>query len=200
MRVINHYQQYVLGVGLCLVSAFSVATDFSKINNWDVDGEHGVLHVHGALTESACRLAMSSAWQTVELGNLGTARVQKVGQQGTPIAVHLRLEDCLVGESRNYNKLGNLLWAPEMPALKIRFLAPADNNNLSLVKVNGAEGIALLLSDASKHKIVLGEFSPLTLLTPGQNELTYYITPVRTKAGVNPGEYHAQIQFQLSYD
>lgn len=43
-----------------------------------VDGEHGVLHVSGALTESACRLEMSSADQSVELGDVGTGRLNRL--------------------------------------------------------------------------------------------------------------------------
>ena len=34
-------------------------------DNWNVDGEHGELHVTGQLTEGACRLDMSSAHQAI---------------------------------------------------------------------------------------------------------------------------------------
>ncbi|WP_275075766.1 hypothetical protein [Providencia rettgeri] len=60
------------GLGLCLLSSTALSTELDKVDNWDVDGANGTLYVHGALTESACRLAMSSAYQTVELGTLGT--------------------------------------------------------------------------------------------------------------------------------
>lgn len=42
----------------------------------DIDGEVGVLHVYGSLTESPCRLEMSSAWQAVSLGNTATATLR----------------------------------------------------------------------------------------------------------------------------
>lgn len=187
-------------VGLILLSSLAQATELDKVDNWDVDGAHGVLQVHGALTESACRLDMSSAWQTVDMGNVGTGMLQHVGKQGAPVAVQLRLEDCLGGESRNRNKLGDLLWSPDMPAMKIRFLAPTSAENPQLMAVSGAKGLGLLMSNQRKEAITPGVYSTPTLVSPGQNQLTYYITPVRTSAGLNAGAYQAQIQFQLSYD
>ncbi|HBE9180234.1 type 1 fimbrial protein [Serratia fonticola] len=187
-------------VGLILLSSLAQATELDKVDNWDVDGAHGVLQVQGALTESACRLDMSSAWQTVDMGNVGTGMLQHVGKQGTPVAVQLRLEDCLGGESRNRNKLGDLLWSPDMPAMKIRFLAPTAAENPQLMAVSGAKGLGLLMSDQRNVAITPGVYSAPTLVSPGQNQLTYYITPVRTSAGLSAGAYQAQIQFQLSYD
>lgn len=195
-----YYSSTLWGLGVCLLAGSAWATDLDKVDNWDVDGAHGTLQVHGALTESACRLAMRSAWQTVDLGTMGTGLLSRIGQQGKPVAFQLTLEDCLSGESRNYDKLGDILWSPDMPAMKIRFLAPADNWAPELVKVTGAQGFGLSLSDAKRHPIALGEFSQPQLMSPGRNELTYYITPVRTLSGLSAGAYQAQIQFQLSYD
>ena len=197
--LLRHYG--VLGVVLLsLCSGTVIATELDKVDNWDVDGANGSLYVHGALTESACRLAMSSAYQTIELGTVGTGQLQQVGQMGTPIAVTLQLEDCLSSESRNRNQLGNLLWSPDMPAMKIRFLAPSDKQSPNLVAVDGAQGLALQLSDVAYQPIRLGQFSSSHLISPGQNTLTYYVTPVRTAAGLTAGAYTALIRFQLSYE
>lgn len=190
-------------IGSLVVCAFSAAvwsTELDRVDNWDVDGANGALYVHGALTESACRLAMSSAYQSVDLGVVGTGELQQAGQTGTPVAVQIRLEDCLSGESRRRNSLGNLLWSPDMPAMKIRFLAPADEQNPRLAAVMGSSGMGLQLSDGERQPIVLGQYSAPQLVSPGQNQLTYYVTPVRTTAGLNAGAYHALIRFQVSYD
>ncbi|EIU7559094.1 MULTISPECIES: fimbrial protein [Providencia] len=195
----RHYSVFA-AVLLSLCSGTVTATDLDKVDNWDVDGANGTLYVHGALTESACRLAMSSAYQTIELGTVGTGQLQHAGQMGTPIAVTLRLEDCLSSESRNQNQLGNLLWSPDMPAMKIRFLAPMDRQNPSLAAVEGAQGLALQLSDATHQPLTLGQFSLPHLISPGQKTLTYYVTPVRTTAGLTAGAYSALIRFQLSYE
>lgn len=44
-----------------------------------IDGETGVLHIYGSLTESPCRLEMSSAWQAVSLGNISSAFYSRPG-------------------------------------------------------------------------------------------------------------------------
>lgn len=46
------------GLGLSLLSSTALSAELDKVDNWDVDGANGTLYVHGALTESACRLAM----------------------------------------------------------------------------------------------------------------------------------------------
>ncbi|MEM7862906.1 fimbrial protein [Morganella morganii] len=200
----NHrlFSQIIVGagIGLYFLSSPAFATKLGQVDNWDVDGAHGTLQVYGALTESACRLAMSSVFQTVNLGITGSGQLQHVGQEGTPVAVQLNLEDCLSGQSRTADNTGNLLWAPEMPAMKIRFLAPADNQNPKLVAVTGAKGLGLQLSDSEHHPIIPGQYSIPKLMSPGQNQLTYYITPVRTAAALNADAYHALIRFQVSYD
>ncbi|VEI61915.1 Uncharacterised protein [Serratia fonticola] len=38
------------------------------------------------------------------------------------------------------------------------------------------------------------------LLIPGRNELTYTVTPERTRAPLQAGAYWAQLNFGLSYD
>ncbi|EKT60434.1 fimbrial protein [Providencia rettgeri] len=194
-----HYVR-LSGLGLSLLSGVTMATDIGKVNNWDVDGAHGTLYVKGALTESACRLAMSSANQSVNLGTIATGMMQQIGQTGASVAVELRLEDCLGGESRERNKLGDLLWSSDMPAMKIRFIALVDRENPHLAAVTGATGIGLQISDAQRRPINLGQYSAPQLVSPGQNQLTYYITPVRTTSGLNPGAYYALLRFQVSYD
>lgn len=194
------YYLTVCSLGGCLLSNTALSTELDKVDNWDVDGANGTLYVHGALTESACRLAMSSADQTVELGTIGSGQLQKEGQTGNSVAVQVRLEDCLSGESRNRNKLGNLLWSPDMPAMKIRFLAPTDNQNPQLAAVTGTKGIALQVSDSSHRPLSIGQYNTPQLISPGQDQLTYYITPVRTTAGLKAGAYQAVIRFQVSYD
>lgn len=187
-------------LALNLFSNMAMGTALNKVDSWDIDGSHGTLYVHGALTESACRLAMSSAYQTINLGTVGTGQLQHIGQTGSPVAIELRLEDCLSGESRSRTTQGNLLWSQQMPSMKIRFLAPIDTQDPSLASVIGVQGIGLQFSDAARSPINLGEYSTPQLVSPGQNQLTYYVTPVRTSAQLNAGAYQALIRFQVSYE
>ncbi|AKG69230.1 Fimbria A protein precursor [Serratia fonticola] len=170
-------------------------------DHWEVEGANGVLRVQGSLTESACRLEMVSAWQEIALGEIGTGRLRHLGARGTPIAVHLKLQDCLPGPADNRDhRTGNRLWSPNQPAVSVSFVAPADADNPQLVKVQGAEGLALRLTDSLGRDVRLGSRGAPLWLTPGQNILTYTVTPERTSAPLVAGAFWAQVNFRLHYD
>ncbi len=190
----------VIVVGwLLLPSAW--AADWVLTEHGDVEGASGQLWVHGALTESACRLDMASAYQDVDLGDIGTGRLQKVGDRGNPVEVQLYLRDCLrmSGSSRD-GRTGNLTWSASQPAVSVSFMAPVDPDTPALVQVRGAQGIGLRLLDAQQRDIRLGERGTAQLLIPGQSTLTYTITPERTAALLQAGAYRATVDFRLSYD
>ncbi|CAI2142749.1 PAP fimbrial minor pilin protein precursor [Serratia fonticola] len=170
-------------------------------DHWEVEGANGVLRVQGTLTESACRLEMVSAWQDIALGEIGTGRLRHLGARGTPVAVHLKLQDCLPGPADNRDRrTGNRLWSPNQPAVSVSFIAPADADNPQLIKVQGAEGLALRLTDSQGRDVRLGSRGAPLWLTPGQNILTYTVTPERTSAPLAAGVYWAQMNFRLHYD
>lgn len=170
-------------------------------DNWDVDGANGTLYVHGALTESACRLEMSSAHQDIWLGETGTAQLEALGAQGTPVAFELRLKDCLrTPASLRDSHSGALTWAPNQPAVSVSFRAPADMNSPQLVKVQGVSGLGLRLLDSRGKDVRLGSRGEPLFLTPGQSSLTYTVAPERTPAPLVAGAYRAAVDFQLSYD
>ncbi|WP_235432644.1 fimbrial protein [Pragia fontium] len=185
----------LIGAGWLLLPGVQAA------EHWTVEGANGLLRVHGTLTESACRLEMDSAWQDINLGNMSTGRLRQIGERGTPVAVQLRLQDCLPGRAYNPGeRTGNLVWSPDQPAVSISFSAPADADNPQLVRVQGAGGLALRLTDALGRDVRLGSRGTPVLLMPGQNELTYTITPERTQAALQPGAYWARVNVGLSYD
>lgn len=191
----------VLMVPLVLGSIMALLPEAKAADNWNVDGANGVLHVHGALTESACRLEMTSAYQDVWLGETGTARMAEIGAQGTPVAVKLRLRDCLRSPANNHDdRNGNLLWSTQQPAVSVSFSAPADVNNPQLISVRGASGIALRMKDALGRDIRLGSRGAPLMLAAGQDALDYVVTPERTRAPLQAGAYSAHVDFRLNYD
>lgn len=170
-------------------------------DNWQVEGANGVLHVHGVLTESACRLEMNSAEQAVSLGNTGTGRLQKAGDRGEPVAFQLRLRDCIrtTGSSRD-ERGGMLSWDANQPVVSVRFIASADADNAQLIKVQGVSGLGLRMLDAKGRDIRLGFRGKPQFLTPGQDVLTYRVMPERTAAPLQAGAYRSQVNFSLNYD
>ncbi len=185
------------------ISIFCMADNngniYSSADNWNVDGQHGLVYVKGSLTESPCRLAMTSSYQTVEMGNLDTGTLQHNGK-GVPIAFQIELEDCLVTASRLKNIQTNMTtWSSTQPAVKIRFVAPTVAFNPNFIKVTGTKGLGLIISTPSGTLLPMGEESEPQLLPSGQSQLTYYVTPVKIGHLV-PGIYSAMITFEMLYD
>lgn len=60
--------QQAAAVLMVLGSMMALLPEARAADNGNVEGANGVLRVHGALTESACRLEMASAYQDVWLG------------------------------------------------------------------------------------------------------------------------------------
>ncbi|CAI1165036.1 PAP fimbrial minor pilin protein precursor [Serratia entomophila] len=170
-------------------------------DNWYTDGANGVLQVRGALTESACRLEMESAWQDISLGETGTGRLQNVGDRGTPVAFELLLRDCLRSPAGSRDsRSGTLVWADNQPAVTVTFRAVQDADNPQLVKAQGVSGLGLRLTDPNGRDVRLGSRGEPLLLTPGQNALSYTVVPERTPAPLVAGAYRAAVDFQLNYD
>ncbi|HEJ8043605.1 TPA: type 1 fimbrial protein [Serratia marcescens] len=173
----------------------------AAMDNWDVEGANGTLYVHGALTESACRLEMTSAHQDIALGETGAGRMRAVGARGEPIRFELRLEDCLRSPAGSRDvRSGGLTWADNQPAVTVSFRATRDADNPQLVKAQGVSGLGLRLENAQGEDVRLGSRGKPLLLTPGQNTLSYTITPERTPAALMAGSYRAVVDFHLSYD
>lgn len=192
----KRYHQGALLAALLLPTAALAVVD-----NGLVDGEHGVLHVFGALSESPCRLDMASAWQDVALGITETATLGKVGDRGVAVPVQLRLRDCLrPGSDARDRDSGNLSWSATQPVATVTFEAPADVNNPQLLRASGVSGLGLRLLDAKKQPVRTGSRSRSQWLTPGENQLTYYVQPERTAAPLEAGAYRAVIHFRMSYD
>ncbi|CAI2004341.1 fimbrial protein [Serratia fonticola] len=173
----------------------------AAVDNWNVEGANGTLYVHGALTESACRLEMTSAYQDIALGETGTGRLQAIGAQGEPIRFELRLADCLRSSAGSRDvRTGGLTWADNQPAVTVSFTAPRDADNPQLVQAQGVSGLGLRLENGQGQDVRLGSRGKPLLLTPGQDSLSYTVTPERTPAALVAGSYRAVVDFNLSYD
>lgn len=165
------------------------------------DDQTAILQVSGALLESACQLDMGSAYQEVGLGELSTAHLARPGDQGTAVALTLKLRDCVRNRGgRHEAQGGTLVWSAIEPVMGLRFSAMSDPDNPQLVKVQGAGGFGLRLTDAEQRPIALERAGHTWLVSPGNNLLTYYIIPERTAAPLSPGHFRANLNFHLSYD
>lgn len=157
-------------------------------------GEHrsvtfgeGSLTLSGSLTESACRLEMTSLHQVVWLGNTDTASLRRPEDRAAPVSFQLKLEDCGRGPtSLRDSKSGNVSWSTMQPAVSVWFY--------------GTSGLALALADSEGEPLPLNQRAAPLYLLPGQNTLTYTVTPVRTPAPLRAGAWNASLNFRMIYD
>jgi type 1 fimbria pilin len=173
-------------------------------NGWNTDGEHGELHVQGLLTEGACSLNTGSSYQDIDLGNTGTDKLVHPGDEGTPVPFHIYLDNCLrVKSHQRDNRTGNLFWSENQPIVSIEFVAPTDPDSPDLISIdnNVISGVGLRLMNTSYQGLRLGEWNKPQFLDPGQNVLTYYVAPERTKGkSFSPGPIQATVNFYMNYE
>lgn len=191
----------ITGSLLGLMPMLMASLNASATDNWNVDGEHSELYVHGVLSEGACRLDMTSAFQQVDLGAIPRSRLKKTGDEGQPIRFQLMLRDCSrSGGEQSDRYSGNTSWDAIQPVVTISFSGVTDEDMPGLLKTVGTSGVALKLTDPQGRKVQAGERGEPMIITPGDNILNYLVTPVRTPAALTPGEFSALARFEVSYD
>lgn len=170
-------------------------------DNWNVDGAHGVLHVRGTLLEGACRLDMTSAFQLVSLGSTARGVLRHPGDRGQPVAFRLRLRDCSRSGGAEENRYtGTITQDAIQPVVTFSFTGVTDPDMPRLLKVSGVSGVGLQLTDPLGRHVRPGERGEPVMLMPGDNDLIYQVTPVRTPAPLIAGDYRAVANFEVSYD
>lgn len=186
---------------LSLLTSIMLPQRVFAIDDWNVDGEHGELHVHGLLLEGACQLNMSSAWQQVSLGSLARTTLAKPGDLGRGISFQIKLCRCSrSGGEQTDQYLDNRIQDAIQPVVTLSFMGVSDPDKPSLLKVIGVRGLGLALSTPLNRRIILGQRGEPLMLTPGDNILTFTVTPVRTIAPLTTGNFRAVAGFEVSYD
>ncbi|MFI8416762.1 fimbrial protein [Serratia sp. NPDC078593] len=188
-----------VAISVSLLMLSPLLANAHMADNEHVEGANGVLHFHGTLSEGACRLEMASAYQAISLGDTGTGSLMAIGDRGVPTAFQLRLRDCVrsAGTLRD-ERTGVLNWDASQPSVSINFIAPADNHNPHLVKVQGISGLGLRITDDEGRDIRLGFRGRPQFLSLGRDTLNYTVTPERTAGPLRAGAYYSQVG--LSYN
>lgn len=167
----------------------------------DTPGMSGILDITGSLHHSPCLLEMTSAYQTVDLGNLPRSQLERPGDQAPPVAFQLRLQDCRrASGSLEDERKGILVWSAYQPVVSVSFLAPADADDPRLVKVQGVTGLGLRLTDAQGRDVHLGERGHPLFVAHGSDTLIWQVHPTRTSAVLTNGLFRAVADFRLNYE
>lgn len=176
-------------------------TSRAEVDNWEVEGVHGQLHVSGELMEAACRLDMTSQMQQIDLGDIFTRELLHPGDRGQAVAFTLKLRDCVrSGGDILDTHSGGRAWDAIQPVASVVFVAPADVDVPQLALVRGITGFGLRITDSLRRDVRLGERALPVFVSPSNDELVYYVQPERTAAPLTPGPWQATVGFQLRYD
>lgn len=189
-----------LGLLAALASA-ALSQTASAVDDWNVDGEHGELHVYGLLLEGACQLDMASAYQTVSLGPVARHTLQKAGDRGAPVSFQIKLSRCSrTGGNQSDRYTGTNTQDAIQPVVTLSFTGVTLPQAPGLLKATGVSGVGLAVADPLGRPVTPGERGEPLFLTPGDNVLTYTVTPVRTAQTLTTGEFRAVVGFKVSYD
>lgn len=187
------------GLRICLAVLLGSASVLTHAD--DSLAQTAEFQVSGTLLESACFLDPSSAYQALSMGDLSTAHLPHVGDQGAPVALHLKLQGCVRSNGgRQDEQQGTLAWSAIEPVATLVFKAVADADTPELIRVIGAEGFGLRLFDVQGNDVRLSRPAPAWFVSPGDSQLTYYIRPERTAAPLRPGTFRASLNVNLAYD
>lgn len=182
---------------LCITTPMLAA----GIDNWQVEGLHGEIHVSGTLIEAPCTLDMASAWQEVSLGDVGAYYLRKPGNQAEPVPFTLLFRDCIRSQGVLYDQRTDTpTWSEMQPIVTVSFVAPADPYYPEMLAVKGVSGLALKITDKQNNNIRLGTRGRPQFLELPQGALTYYVTPVRTPEKMSEGRFRAVMDFRVNYD
>ncbi len=185
---------------MLLLMAGAVPAVAAEHDGEEVQGTAGWLYVTGAMREAACRLEMSSRWQSIELPAVSAYQLLRPGDSGEPTPFTLRLTGCMRSAGSVLNSQNNTLaWSSQQPIVTLTFTAAADAQTPELFQVKGAEGIGLRLRDAQGNTLRPGVESAPGFLTPGDNQLQFTIAPERTEAALKPDAFRATLDFKLHY-
>ncbi|ELY4671740.1 type 1 fimbrial protein [Cronobacter muytjensii] len=197
-----HWRRNTLALGLLAAMISGVLSQTaSAVDNWDVDGEHGELRVYGQLLEGACQLDMNSAHQTVSLGPVARYALAKPGDRGEPVTFQIKLSRCSrTGGNQSDRYKGTSTQDAIQPVVTLSFTGVTLPQAPGLLEATGVSGVGLAVADSLGRPVTPGERGEPLFLTPGDNVLTYTVTPVRTAQTLMTGEFRAVAGFKVSYD
>lgn len=174
----------------------TTASGSARAESDGIDGETGELQVSGWLVEQPYGVQMHSAFQEVTLDNVIRGNLYKPGIEGEPMTFVLHLRDFL----RATEQKNDTQRQARPLGLRVTFLGTADKTDPSLLAVSDTSGVGLKLRDTRGRQVKLSEPGEPQFVDYSADELVYTVTAVRTARPLIPGEFRAEVAFQMSYE
>lgn len=184
---------------LTLLSVSSVAV--AAIGDDIANEDRGTLYAYGELVRGACNIDTGSRFQTLDMGAISTGELASPGSKGRGKEFHLLLRNCISGGTEEESKrVGAVVRAVDQPEVSINFYSEHDESNPHLLAVHGAKGFGLQLEDEHHHLIPPGQRGDPLVLDQGDNTLTYWLYPVRTREVLREGAWRMVVNMRFSYE
>lgn len=169
---------YLLSALLSLFTAGALAAD-------------STITISGYVRDNGCAVAGESKDFIVDLMDNAAKQFSAVGATTPAIPFRIVLSPC----------------GGAVSAVKVGFIGVADNDNTSLLKLDGgavaAAGMGVQILNDQQTMLPLNATSsaiPWTTLTPGQsNTLNFYARLMATQVPVTPGHVNATATFTLEF-
>lgn len=173
-----------------LIAATLMTAGLAHAETTTVNG--GTVHFKGEVVNAACAVDAGSVDQTVQLGQVRTAKLSKEGETSSAVGFSIQLNDC----DTKVAKTANIGFSGVSAAGKSNVLA------LESSSAGGATNVGVQVLDRSGTAVTFdGNFneSGKFTLADGTNSLPfqarYYATGVAT-----PGTANANANFKVQYE
>ncbi|MHC9060917.1 fimbrial protein [Pantoea sp. y20] len=168
----------------------------------DEIGQLARINFTGALMSSACTLAAESQEQTVDMGSVSGNKFRHRGDRSQNVNFSLHFKDCLAGAheyppSTDFG-INNRWWQGEN-SVAISLIGTSDDFNNELLKINGARGVGLRLSDEKSKDMSINYGSNTFFLSPGDNTLNFNASVEATQDYVQAGYIDAIVNVNVFY-
>ncbi|EMS0115098.1 type 1 fimbrial major subunit FimA [Escherichia coli] len=177
-------------VGMIVVSVLAMSSAAVSADEGPVTVNGGVIHFKGEVVNAACAIDSGSMNQTVELGQVRSARLAKAGDLSSAVGFNIKLNDCDTNVSRN---------------AAVAFLGTTVTSNddtlaLQSSAAGSAQNVGIQILDRTGEALILDgtTFSAKTDLIDGTNILPFQARYIALGQSV-AGTANADATFKVQY-
>lgn len=172
-----------------IVAALSLS---ATVNAATVYANGGKVRFEGSVVNAACAVDASSMDQTVQMGQVRTAKLATLGQTSTAVGFNIILKDCdtSVSTKAAVAFLGTTA-ASNSTALAVDESAAGNATNV---------GIQILDSKSTALALDGNTYSAQVALIDGTNTLPFQARYIATGAGATAGTANAEATFKIQYN
>ena len=172
---------------------------------YDVEGQNGVVHFHGAVLTSPCILASESQEQDVDMGEVSARSFSQEGSQSQKVTFVINLKGCLAGAHESHEDIPGKMtgvnvrsYTTDERVISLTFAGESDDVNPNLLMVHGGvRGLGLM--DSKGSPLFLNQTQHPYLLFPGDNTLTFMAALESTQKYVGAGSYYGMVRLMMEY-